>query len=83
MTTILGHPIDPSAMDVDVAENEGTMMDDEGTFETMKTPLERAIEERPKVRALPIMTIYLSRVRIERLKVAYGEQTNAVSVRSA
>jgi hypothetical protein len=37
-------------------------------FETMKTPFERAIEGKPKVRVIPIMTLYLSRVRIDSLR---------------
>ena len=41
-------------------------------FETMKTPFERAIEGRPKLRALPVMTLYLSRIRIDSLRRTYG-----------
>jgi hypothetical protein len=41
-------------------------------FETMKTPFERAIEGKAKIRAVPVMTVYLSRVRIDRLRKAYG-----------
>ena len=37
-------------------------------FETMKTPFERAIEGKPKIRATPVMTLYLSRVRIDSLR---------------
>lgn len=40
-------------------------------FETMKTPFERAIEGKPKVRSMPVMTVFLSRVRIDRLRRAY------------
>ena len=40
----------------------------EEEFETMKTPFERAIEGKPKIRATPVMTLYLSRVRIESLR---------------
>jgi len=46
--------------------------DDAEGFETMKTPFERAIEGKQKVRAVPIMVIYLSRVRIESLRKAHG-----------
>jgi len=60
--------------DVDAMEIE----EDESAFEPMKTPFERAIEGRPKVRAIPSMSIYLSRVRVESLKKTYGEQTNAL-----
>jgi hypothetical protein len=41
-------------------------------FETMKKPFERANEGNPKMRAVPFMTIYLSRIRIDGLKKAYG-----------
>ena len=41
-------------------------------FETMKTPFERANEGRAVVRAVPVMRIYLSRVRIDGLRKAYG-----------
>ncbi|KAH8596361.1 hypothetical protein B0O99DRAFT_685889 [Bisporella sp. PMI_857] len=51
---------------------------EEEPFEVMKTPFERSIEGKPKVRGVPIMSIYLSRVRIERLRREFGEQTNAL-----
>ncbi|RFU29679.1 hypothetical protein B7463_g6672, partial [Scytalidium lignicola] len=73
------------SMDVDV---EGTGVDEgmeeegeeqeEGeesnTFETMQTPFERALENKEKYRIIPVMTIYLSRVRIDKLRKAYGQQ---------
>jgi hypothetical protein len=68
-----------NSMDLD--EAEGIKTDDEipgSMFETMKTPFERAIEDRPKFRAIPVMTLYLSRVRVESLKKMHGEQTNAL-----
>lgn len=46
--------------------------DDGEGFETMKTPFERALEGKQKVRAVPIMAIYLSRVRIESLSNSHG-----------
>ncbi|KAJ8057973.1 hypothetical protein OCU04_013146 [Sclerotinia nivalis] len=67
------------------AEEEGDVeMKDEGeeeAFEVMKTPFERALEaeERPKIRGLATLSLYLSRVRIESLKKIYGEQTNALT----
>jgi len=72
------------AMEVDGdGTAEGDLELEEGTtdftFETMKTPFERAIEGRPKVRVVPLMTIYLSRVRIDCLRRSYGEQTNAAN----
>ena len=41
-------------------------------FETMKTPFERANEGKAKVRAVPVMRLYLTRVRIDGLRKAYG-----------
>ncbi|APA12650.1 predicted protein [Sclerotinia sclerotiorum 1980 UF-70] len=54
---------------------------EEEAFEVMKTPFERALEaeERPKVRGVATLSLYLSRVRIESLKKIYGEQTNALT----
>ena len=51
--------------------------DDDDDFETMKTPLERALERRPLLRGTPVMSIFLSRVPVEELRRRYGEQTNA------
>lgn len=49
-------------------EEEG----EEGGFEIMKTRRERLVEGTEKIRAVPVMTVYLSRVRIDKLKDAYG-----------
>jgi hypothetical protein len=38
----------------------------------MKSRIERAIEGTEKVRSVPVMTVYLSRVRVEALREAYG-----------
>jgi hypothetical protein len=46
--------------------------EEEEAFETMKTPFERANEGTAKVRAVPVMTIYLTHARIDELKKAYG-----------
>jgi hypothetical protein len=56
--------------DDSVAENgdEGAGQESEGEFETMKTPFERAIEGKQRIRAIPVMTVYLSRVRIDSLR---------------
>jgi len=71
--TILGHTVDANSMEVDKHEwNEDGAAENGASFETMKTPLERALDGRPKVHAVPVMTIYLSRVRIEKLKNTYG-----------
>ncbi|KAI1380927.1 hypothetical protein F4677DRAFT_204937 [Hypoxylon crocopeplum] len=51
--------------------------DDEDAFETMKTPFERAIEGQPRLRGVPVMSLFLCQVSIEELKKRYGEQTNA------
>jgi len=56
------------------------MGSDEEAFETMKTPFERAIEGKTKVQAVPVMAIYLSRMRIESLRKEYGEQTNGLEL---
>jgi hypothetical protein len=62
-------PKDSSAMEVDGEEDP----ESEGeAFETMKTPFERAIEGRPKIRSVPVMTLYLSRVRVDSLRRLYG-----------
>ncbi|RYO78530.1 hypothetical protein DL766_002081 [Monosporascus sp. MC13-8B] len=53
--------------------------DGSGDFETMKTPLERAIEGRPLVRGTAIMSLFLSRISVDELKKRYGEQTNTLS----
>ena len=58
-----------------VEEEESMNLDgeaDEESFETMKTPFERAIEGKPKIRVAPTLTIYLSKVRIEKLRDLYG-----------
>ncbi|RYP10390.1 hypothetical protein DL765_008122 [Monosporascus sp. GIB2] len=56
-----------------VADEEG---DGSGDFETMKTPLEKAIDGRPLVRGTAIMSLFLSRISVDELKKRYGEQTN-------
>ncbi|KAI9048617.1 hypothetical protein LZ554_007449 [Drepanopeziza brunnea f. sp. 'monogermtubi'] len=58
-------------------DGDGEDDGEEEGFETMKTPFERALVGKEKVRAMPNMCLYLSRVRIEGLRKAYGEQTNA------
>lgn len=55
-----------------VKEDNAEVDGEESCFETMKTPLERALEGRPKVRAVPVMTIYLSRIPIDILERFYG-----------
>jgi hypothetical protein len=71
---ILGPNInaDMDAMEVDDKEGRQTIDDEETSFETMKTPLERAIEGKPKVQAIPVILIFLTRVRNDALKGAYG-----------
>jgi hypothetical protein len=54
------------------AEDGEESEEDSTTFETMKTPWERANEGKPKMRAVPVMTVFLSRVRIEGLRKVYG-----------
>lgn len=57
----------------DVEMGEGDEESEEEGFEVMKTPFERAIEGTKKVRVVPVMSIYLSRVRIESLRRDYGQ----------
>jgi hypothetical protein len=61
-------PKESSAMEVD---REVDPESEDEAFETMKTPFERAIEGRPKIRSVPVMTLYLSRVRVDSLRKAY------------
>lgn len=64
---------------VDQSDDDPDMVDaTEDAFETM-APLSRGYdspEARKKVRAYPVLTIYLSRVPILELKDLHGEQTN-------
>jgi hypothetical protein len=67
--TNAGNTKDSLAMEADGEEDP----ESEGeAFETMKTPFERAIEGRPKIRSVPVMTLYLSRVRVDSLRTLYG-----------
>lgn len=68
--TIIGEKIE------DEHEEEEEGEDDNDDFEYMKTPLERAIEGRPKKQAIAIMSLFLARESIDELKRRYGEQTN-------
>lgn len=63
---------DKGTAKVDDDEHEEGEDDEDEQLETMKTPFERAIEGQPKVRAIPHMAIYLSRIRIESLGKKYG-----------
>ncbi len=60
--------------EMDAVNGQDTeVVDEESTaFETMKTPFERANEHQPKLRAVPVMSVFLSRVRIDGLRRAYG-----------
>jgi len=52
---------------------EGEEGEEEGeVFEMMKTPFERALEGQPKIREVPMLMVYLSRVRIDVLRKKYG-----------
>jgi hypothetical protein len=59
---------DPAELDGEEEEDA----EEREAFETMKTPFERANEGTAKVRAVPVMTIYLTCTRIEELRKAYG-----------
>ncbi|KAI0601507.1 hypothetical protein F4775DRAFT_540133 [Biscogniauxia sp. FL1348] len=80
--TVLGGPNarDPNNSNNSTLAEDGGNGDeneDEDDFEVMKTPLERAIEGQPLIRAVPVLNLFLSRVSVEELKRRYGEQTNA------
>jgi hypothetical protein len=64
-------------MEIDGPRGEQEV-EEEG-FETMKTRVERMVDGTDKVRSVPVMTVYLSRVRIEKLRGLFGEQTNALT----
>ena len=58
--------------EIEEEENEG--------FEMMKTPFERSIEGVKKVRAVPMLMVWLSRERVEGLARKFGEQSNGVEI---
>ncbi|KAK7931615.1 hypothetical protein PG985_002327 [Apiospora marii] len=82
--TILGRQIQGQSATGDTDDEQqqhqetGRDEDDEGDdgFEEMKTPFERAIEGTPKIRAAPVMSLFLSPIPIDELRRRYGEQTN-------
>ncbi|KAG9248155.1 hypothetical protein BJ878DRAFT_83871 [Calycina marina] len=49
-------------------------------FETMKTPFERSIEGVPKIRTVPMLTIWLSNERVGSLARKFGDQSNGVEL---
>lgn len=57
---------------MDIDEGKGNGVESPDRFETMMTPFERAVCGKPKIRAVPVMSIYLARVRIDSLKKTYG-----------
>ncbi|MCJ1438403.1 hypothetical protein MMC27_007791 [Xylographa pallens] len=73
--------LQPAMSDVEMEEQD--KVEEEEAFETMteKGPKDHVIvpnsEERKKVRAIPMMTIYLSRVPVPDFKQLYGEQAVA------
>ncbi|KAI1438456.1 hypothetical protein GGR50DRAFT_432344 [Xylaria sp. CBS 124048] len=69
-------PRDDSVIEETVIGGSDADAGDEDEFEVMKTPFERAIEGRPLVRGVPVMSLFLSRSPIEELRKRYGEQTN-------
>lgn len=58
--------------DVEMGNGDIDAESEEEGFEVMKTPFERTLEGTAKVRSVPVMRIYLSRVRIESLRREYG-----------
>ncbi len=69
-----GDKVDAKSSDGNEADGlEGESDGEDGMdFESMKTPFERAIEGRPKIRVMPTMSIYLARERINNLRIAHG-----------
>jgi hypothetical protein len=63
--------VDEEDEDANEDERVGDVSE-EDAFETMKTPFERSIEGKPKVRGIPVMTLYLSRIKIDSLRKEYG-----------
>ncbi|MCJ1232252.1 hypothetical protein MMC14_000201 [Varicellaria rhodocarpa] len=66
---------DPAASTLDGTAVEADGEDDQA-FEMMDTNDQQA-EARKRIRAVPIMTIYMSMVPVKELREAYSEQTNA------
>lgn len=73
--TMLGGEVQMEDEPQDDADDK-TDDDDVDDFEIMQTPHERAIEGRPMLRSIPIMSLFLSRISIVELKKRYGEQTD-------
>jgi hypothetical protein len=71
--------VEEQVEDMEIDEPGGEQEVEEEGFETMKTRIERMVDGTDKVRAVPVMTVYLSRVRIEKLRGLFGEQTNALT----
>ena len=63
---------EPLQQEKDNEEDDG----EDDDFEKMKTPFERAIESTPKMRAAPVMSLFLSLIPIDELRRRYGEQTS-------
>ncbi|KAK8045062.1 hypothetical protein PG993_005086 [Apiospora rasikravindrae] len=57
-------------------EQDENYDEDDDDFEQMKTPFERAIEGMPKIRAVPVMSLFLSSIPIDELRRQYGEQAS-------
>lgn len=49
--------------------------DADEAFQTMKRDLEKE-EQRTKIRAVPVLTIYMSNTRVKEMALLYGEQTS-------
>lgn len=56
----------------DAEDKEDEEEEEAAAFETMKTPFERENEGKPKMKAVPVMSLYLSRVRVDSLRKRYG-----------
>ncbi|KAI1207136.1 uncharacterized protein F4807DRAFT_188497 [Annulohypoxylon truncatum] len=74
----LGEELKEIPREGDTVIEETRLDDDDVDFEVMKTPFQRAIETQPRLRGVPIVSLFLCRVSIEELK-RYGEQTSTGS----
>lgn len=63
-----------AGLDVEMGDETGGGEDEEEEEDAFE-PIRFEAEERTKVRAVPVMTVYLSRVPIPELKAEFGEQT--------
>lgn len=66
----------------DSARGSDDEEDEDGDFEYMKTPFERALEGKPRKHAVAVMSLFLARVPVDELKRGFGEQNNTISAQT-